>query len=168
VVSPHDASYGPVSVCLSVCPSVRPSQAAVFCRNGNTDRTGFQRIQGSLGDTVIEKLRCLQKYGVGPTSLWNFVPNSALTKFQHGTPQTVGKQDITPGDDGECGQVLSTRGPTDRVLITLGVQLSVQRDRRVSVSRRQLILVVDYRVSQRVDGWLVSGKLATSTYRGNR
>ena len=72
------------------------------------------------------------------TSLQNYVPNSELQQFGHGTPhvhrcrvrQTSDSRRsllTTPGDDGGRGNYGQQSTDDRRLLIILSVQLSVQR-----------------------------------------
>ena len=71
-------SYDPVSVCLSVCPSVIIRYIILY-RNGLNSFLAYRGYLWLILYIVLKWNSCISK-NMG-TSLWNFVPNSRLKKF---------------------------------------------------------------------------------------
>ena len=100
-------------LCSFVCLSVRQS---VLCRNDWTNRAGFGMkacfhishdvLQGNLSH---EEIWIFHKIRVGPTSTWNFVPNSGLRKFRHGKSIALSTKLVVVVDSRACWRHLYDR-----------------------------------------------------------
>ena len=89
---PRDAMLAQVLAvveCLCVCLSLAGIASKWLHRSSICLRTGSPR---TMLRCILKKLGYLKNNGTSP-SLWNFVPNSGLRKFRHGTP-TVGECDM--------------------------------------------------------------------------
>jgi len=120
-----------VVVCLCVCLCV--CHTPVLYRNGCTDRADFFACRFPS----IHAALCFKE--IKGTSFWNFVPNSGLREFRHGTLTVIGECDINSdseralvltapgGRRGECG----LQSTTDRrLLIALDVKLCIRAEFR--------------------------------------
>ena len=66
---------------VSVCLSVRPSQAGIVPKRLDGQSWFFSELPLTYPELLVRKFGHLKNKG---TSLWNFTPNAGLRKFRHG------------------------------------------------------------------------------------